>query len=369
MSHVKELSLWGKINASRTSLRSFAYHFFRDLMAGQKLFLFHDDLPRVINISPIDFTCMYACRMCPFHEQDTRDLYAERREMSFETLQAIVASVPNDPHYSFDISAFGETLLFKRLPEFIAYMKKEKPRVNTVVSTNALPLTETMFRGLVEAGLDNLQLSLYAQNREDYARITASRPENFDKVRDNVRNAARIRQELGSKHPFMQAFIFATQETDATIPAFLEEWSSYVDKAFVRHVYTAGRTIEGMTPTRHKSLPEPRYPCVQPWYSTGIDANGDVHVCRMFQWYKDSKDVILGNIKDRSLRELWQTPLFKEFRAKHLAMDLDGYSVCTGCDSWANYTNVFDRQNDGSYRYAGIRLRDFFRTAKDYRGG
>lgn len=369
MSYVHEPTFWQKLNASRISIRSFAFHFFRDLMAGQKLFLYHDDLPRVINISPIDFTCMYSCKMCPFHEQDTRDLYANRIEMSHDTLAAIVESVPNDPHYSFDISAFGETLLFKPLPDFIAHMKRERPLVNTVVSTNALPLTESMFRRLVEAGLDTLQLSLYAQNPNDYANITGTKPENFAKVTENVRSAAGIRKQMGVSHPFMQAFIFATRETEPTLGAFIDEWSGYVDKAFVRHVYSAGRTIEGMTPLRETKLPAKRYPCVQPWYSTGIDANGDVHFCRMFQWHRESKDMILGNIKSRSLREMWASPEFKAFRDDHLNMRLEKHPVCQKCDSWSNYTNIFDENQDGTYRYDGVGPADFWTVSKTYRGG
>ena len=174
MSHVREKS-WRERLRSIRSRKSFAQSFLLRTMAGQKLFLHSDDLPRVINISMNEKTCFYSCAMCPYADTAVRAMYAQNSEMSFDTLKNIVASIPNDPYYSFDISAIGETLQFSHLPEFIAYMKRSKPLVNTIVSTNGLLLSESIFLALARSGLDNLQVSLFAENAEDHETITKTK--------------------------------------------------------------------------------------------------------------------------------------------------------------------------------------------------
>jgi radical SAM protein with 4Fe4S-binding SPASM domain len=305
--------------------------------------------------------------MCPYHEIETREAFSVKSEMEFSTLKNIVASFPNDPHYSFDMSSIGETLLFKPLPDFIAYMKKEKPLVNTIISTNALPLTEGVFRRLIEAGLDNIQLSLYAQNAEDHAHITGT--DSYERVAENVRKAGELKKKLGTRKPFLQTFIFDTHENKEKIPKFIEQWSQYVDKCFVRPVGNVGRSINGLTPVWEKPLPKLRYPCLQPWYSTSVDSKGDIHACRTMQWRKGVYDIIIGNINEKSLREMWDGEIFKNLRVAHLKMLLDDYPVCQTCDSWASYTNIWNQDRLGRWIYKGIRLKDFFKDASGYRGG
>jgi MoaA/NifB/PqqE/SkfB family radical SAM enzyme len=335
-------------------------------MAGQKMFLYDTALPRVINISFNEKTCMFSCRMCPYHEPDVRERYKAKSEMDFETLKNLVASIPNDPVYSFDISAIGETLQFPRLAEYIAYMKKEKPLVNTIISTNGALLTPEIFRSLIESGLDNIQFSLFAQNAEDHKMITGSN--SFERVCHNIREARRVRDEMGSSTPFMQTFIMECEETKEKVRTFIDEWSQYVDAAFARPLYNVGRTIEGMTPTFEQPVPEQRYPCIMPWYSTAIRSNGDVLHCYIYHWHASTKDKKIGNINDAPLKVLWNQPEFLEFRRKHRRMELENYPVCQSCNGWAAYTNVWEKGPDG-FEYSGVSMTDLFRAAPNHRGG
>lgn len=366
MSHVKDKSILGRIGSTR-SVKSLAANFLRGTMAGQKLFLYNEKLPRVINVSFIEKTCMFACKMCPYAEQTVRDMYKDGSEMSFETLKNLVASVPDDSYYTFDISAIGETLLFKPLPDFIKYMKQQRPRVNVTISTNALPLTEDRFRALVESGLDTIQLSLYAENAEDHKAITQSTQ--FHRVCENIRAASRIRKEMGSKTPFMQVFMMGAKETEDTEARFIEYWTQYVDESFIRPIYNLGREIEGMTPTFEDTPSEKRYPCIMPWYSTAIRSNGDVLACYMFHWHEETYKKPVGNINEQSLEEIWASREFRKFREAHLNLDLEDYPVCQKCNLWQAYTNVWEEGPDGKFSYNRVRIKDFLARAPEQRGG
>jgi radical SAM protein with 4Fe4S-binding SPASM domain len=282
--------------------------------------------------------------------------------MSYETLKNIVSSVPNDSIYSFDISAIGETLSFNRLPEFISYMKGKKPKVNTIISTNALLLTEKKMQQLIESKLDNIQLSLYAHSKADYKWLTGR--DSFEKVKNNVIKASELRQNMGLDKPYLQAFMMGAKEFDGIYDDFISFWNNYVDHAFIRPLYNVGKKdLNGLTPT-FKKMPK-RYPCVMPWYSTAIRSNGDVLACYNFHWY-DKKHKI-GNINKNSLTEIWNNNIINKFREDHLKLNIDKYNACKECVLWDAYTNIWDKSGK-NYTYQ-LRTKDLFNSVNDYRGG
>lgn len=366
MSNVSSKSILQKLRNSN-NLRGFLSNFLLDTNAGQKAFLYNEEAPRVINISFNESTCMFSCKMCPYHEEGVRDMYRKASIMSFDTFKALVSSVPNDAHYSFDISAIGETLQFKELVEFIAYAKAEKPKVNTIISTNGLLLNERVMEGLINSGLDNLQISLFAADKEDHEFITGSK--SYDKVCKNIKAAWQVKSRLQSQKPFIQTFMMEAKETEHKVEKFLETWGQYVDEAFSRPLYNVGREIEGLTPNHEKTVPVDRYPCITPWYSTAVRSNGDVLACYMFHWHLESKDQVVGNINDNTLQEIWASETFKKFRESHLSLDFESYPICKTCDLWDAYTNIWSKSPNGHFTYSRTQLSDYFSISRQHRGG
>ncbi|MGE4291014.1 MAG: SPASM domain-containing protein [Desulfovibrio sp.] len=366
MSYMNLGGLAHKLRTTR-SVKSLARNFLLPTMAGQKLFLYNERLPRVVNLSFNEKTCFYKCRMCLYSEADVREHYREKSEMDFETLKHIVLSIPNDPYHSFDISAVGETLEFGKLPEFVAYMKRERPLVNTIVSTNGVLLDEKTFLALARAGLDNLQVSFFAENDHDHEFITGT--STFARVSENLERACRLKREHGLRKPFIQTFILESKETAQTTQRFLDRWSPLVDRAFVRPLLKRSMDIKGMTPMYDFTPSAPRRPCMQPWYSTALNSKGEVLPCYGFHWHESTWLTNFGNINDASLAEIWRGKTFQAFRQKHLRLDIDDLPVCKNCISWNDYTNIWEHNPDGSWRPAPLRIADFLTPAGKQRGG
>jgi MoaA/NifB/PqqE/SkfB family radical SAM enzyme len=346
--------------------KAFLRRRFGDSLARRKMDHYNEDFPKSINISFMEKTCMFSCTMCPYHEQDVRDLYNVKSEMSFETLKNLVAGVPNRSDITFDMSNIGETLEFKPLPEFIAYMKKERPLVQTIVSTNIVMMNEALFRALAKAGLDHIQLSLYAQNAHDHHAITGSR--SFERCCENIRTAARVKKELGLTKPLLKVFMMEAMETRHHVEEFVQYWSPYVDEAFARPIYNVAREIKGLTPVFGGADFANRYPCVTPWYSVAVRSNGDVLGCYIFHWDGESKDIVLGNVNEKPLGEIFRGETFQHLRRAHLEQKLADYKACQTCDLWEAYANVFRKDTDGTFHYTPVTVADFFRHAPQ-RGG
>src|SRR3989442_15959089 len=90
----------------------------------------------VLNVSFNEQSCNLNCRVCGFSNPDVRSMYSARSAMSLETLQKLIDLVPNRRTFQFDISAIAETLQFKELAYYIAAVKRARPLVTVVISTN-----------------------------------------------------------------------------------------------------------------------------------------------------------------------------------------------------------------------------------------
>lgn len=341
------------------SLRHWASRVLRPTMLGQKLLLYNPGCPRVVNISPIDEACFYRCVVCPFSRNDVRDKYCERREMNLDTLRRTVKAIPNDPFYAFDISAFGETLTFDGLVEFVEFMKIEKPRVPVTVSTNGLLLRPKLMKGLIKAGLDRLQVSLFAHTPAKYKWITGTKV-NPGKIWANIEKAMAVKREMHANQPEVQVFILGIQELEDEFDLFLQKWEGVADKAFIRPVYNACMGLR-VTPT-HEILKK-RYACVTPWYSISINANGDVGLCYFHNFH--CKEPI-GNVNEQPLLEIWKGEEMEALRWAHWWKWWDDNSLCAHCDLWAAYSNIWD---EGKKEFFQIGLSDLFRRVPAYRGG
>jgi len=62
--------------------------------------------------------------------------------------------------------------------------------------------------------------------------------------------------------------------------------------------------------------------CLNPWLSVSIKMNGDVVPCCMA--FKDEEAMCYGNLKEHSLKEIWNSAKVQEFRYRHLVS-------ATGC--------------------------------------
>jgi MoaA/NifB/PqqE/SkfB family radical SAM enzyme len=79
----------------------------------------------------------------------------------------------------------GESLLFKRLPEYVAYTKSLGCR-NVYLTTNGRLATPARVEALIEVGLNSIKFSVSGFNRQNY--ITVMGVDAFEKVMRNIRH-------------------------------------------------------------------------------------------------------------------------------------------------------------------------------------
>src|ERR1700754_2657783 len=120
--------------------------------------------------------CNLLCTTCP----RTYEELEAPADMSWELFTRIVDQLPDIKRAV--LHGVGEPMLVKNLPQMVRYLKDRGTYV--LFNTNGTVLNERNGKALVDAGLDELRVSLDASNAKSYLAIRGKNY--FDRILRNV---------------------------------------------------------------------------------------------------------------------------------------------------------------------------------------
>src|ERR1700722_9906499 len=135
--------------------------------------------------------------------------------MSFELFTSIVDQVPDLQRAV--LHGVGEPMLVKNLPKMVRYLKERGTYV--LFNTNGTVLNDINGRALIEAGLDELRVSLDAAAPAVYQMVRGK--DFFSKIVDNVRNFTQLQGELKAPKPIVSLWLTGLRETVDQLPNFV----------------------------------------------------------------------------------------------------------------------------------------------------
>jgi radical SAM protein with 4Fe4S-binding SPASM domain len=78
-----------------------------------------------------------------------------------------------------------------------------------------------------------------------------------------------------------------------------------------------------------------RYACPALWSIVMINCEGDIYPCCEQLAHKKGS-LFLGNIRDVSLKEAFNSNKYRDIRKNHLSGKWDIYPECKNCDFWSS---------------------------------
>lgn len=230
----------------------------------------------------------------------------------------------------------GEPLLHKQIDEIVRLSGTEYDFF-TKMNSNGIALTRELSEKLIKNRLDYLVFSLDAITPETYRRI--KRRDYFEKVINNILDYLEIWGELDTG--FVKNF-FACDinilEEDANrheIPEFIKIFEKLpVGHVSVYELHNFMGAVEEAN-IKHRSQRQHSkedWPCCNsPWDVIGIRWNGDAVACI----YDYDSRYIVGNVKNQSVWEIWNSDRMMEFRQsildrKYEKIETDG-PLCSEC--------------------------------------
>jgi MoaA/NifB/PqqE/SkfB family radical SAM enzyme len=203
----------------------------------------------------------------------------------------------------------GEPLLHRELPELVR-CAKEAGVAQVGVSTNATMLTGEIARALLECGLDRLECSLDANDRETYLAMRGK--DDFERVVRNVR--AFLAAKAGRERPVVSIQFMRTPAVEASLEQLVEAWRPHLGpRDFVMTIAPAG-FAGAIADGAEDGAGTARFACPWLFSSLVILHDGTVTMCGA-DW--DAR-APLGNVRDSSIAEIWHGAEIERRRALHV---------------------------------------------------
>jgi MoaA/NifB/PqqE/SkfB family radical SAM enzyme len=304
--------------------------------------------PRRISVEPTNH-CNQRCRLCP------RQGFTRPLGFMSGALFRRIADECAGRATALWLHFLGEPLLHRELVPMIRYAKRAGVR-QLGLSTNAVSLHGPVADALLDAGLDRLECSLDADDREGFRAMRGR--DHFERVRRNVQGFLRAKRARGLERPITSIQFMRTPEVEARLAALVAAWEPELGaRDFVMTI--APNPFGGAIPVTDAPAArrEKRPPCAWLFSSLVILQDGTVAMCGA-DW--DAR-APLGHLRDASIAEIWAGAEAERRRRAHLAGRFADAGPCGDCRDW--------RFADGSaYANALLEVRSAGRAAAGARG-
>lgn len=270
-----------------------------------------DRAPRLPEIVQIESTniCNARCVFCP------RDQMHRRQGVMDEALfRKVVDDCAALGIRHVRLHNYGEPFVDRHLTDKVAYAKQKGIAEVGVISNGSL-IDEQVARGVIEAGLDAINISVDASGREVFERTRIGLE--YDKVIANIERLVRIRAELGRTHPKL-ILSFVRQDNSDEERAFIDHWRTIADKIHITELHNWAGTLN-----RNSDV---RYPCYRQWLTFTVLWDGRVSLCCA----DFDGRVILGDMRTSNIRDIWESEAYRQVRREHL--ESGGPEICRACD-------------------------------------
>jgi sulfatase maturation enzyme AslB (radical SAM superfamily) len=277
-------------------------------IVGTSYELVRGAFPHMVRIETTN-ACNARCVICP-HRQIQRPI----QRMDDDLFTAIVDECAAEGCQEIHLHNFGEPLLDKGLEDRIRYAKSQGVKKVKIFSNGSL-INQHRARGLIEAGLDELKISMDGATREEFEQIRV--PLEFDEVVENVKTLVALRDELGSALAIRVACC-STSDKSGT----MQSLESIVDG------FSFGKVHNWASDAFSSRNGKIRKPCSRLWRTFTILASGEVALCCLDY---DGQH-ILGRIGGgTSIRQVWNAAAYREVRRQHVKARQAEIALCRHC--------------------------------------
>jgi len=264
--------------------------------------------PDIVQIESTNL-CNAKCVFCPRDEMHRR-----QGVMDFDLFRKVVDECAALGITHVRVHNYGEPFLDRELVEKVRYAKHKGIAEVGMISNGSL-ITEDIARGMIDAGLDAINISVDAAGKEVFESTRVHLK--YDEVTANIRTLARLRRESGKTHPKL-ILSFVRQHNSADEAKFIEEWTPVADKIHITDLHNWAGTLNDKT--------EVNYPCYRLWLTFTVLWDGRVSMCCADF---DGRH-IFGDLRTQSIAEVWNSPVYRAARRQHL--ESGGPGMCRSCD-------------------------------------
>jgi MoaA/NifB/PqqE/SkfB family radical SAM enzyme len=311
--------------------------------------------PIRLQLEPVSY-CNLRCEFCVLSQ-----MKRERKVMSVENITKIVQE---SGAKWIQLSGVGETFLHPDIVNIMFAIKAQGKILK--ITTNGTPLSEEICRGIVDAGVDYVDISIDTTAEELYQNIRGA---NLKKVLNNVRylyeyrNAQKSKLVIGAKHvyndenidnlsrdiekltelPFDEAFFLWVVDAyeGATSSSIKPEYLAIIAEAMAvaRRLKRPDllRTLKIFIENYHLFVKGNRQKvCFEPVYAPYVTVDGDLTACcKSSMWILQAENNLqalrMGNVIEQHFNEAWNSQDAVRVR-RNVLENRAHFAMCQNCE-------------------------------------
>ena len=286
--------------------------------------------------------CNFQCSFCfqSIEKSKLRDMGFKPSVMGMDLFKKTIDQVIKFPDQikRMYLFAHGESLLNKNLPDMITYAKTKNAAKTIQITTNGSLLTPELNLKLINAGLDELRISIEGLTNEKYRETTGVRID-FKNFITNIKHFYHHRKSCKLYVKIINIGLKQEEEDQ-----FYSLFNDISDNASIEYVtpYYEGVEYSNLFPHHDKNIlghkTQKISVCPRIFYMLNISPRGNITMCNVDNFEQH----IFGNVETDSLTELWNGEKFTDLRMLHLNKKGSNHPLCKKCVCLNNCTQESD---------------------------
>lgn len=272
-----------------------------------------------------NFKCIYCYQRLDAHIVEK--YYGKKEAMTLDTFQRAVDGMAQfkQKFRVFNFCGTGETILTPHLAEMVAYANSKGVVERTNIVTNAYALSHSLSDALIDANLGSLRISIQGLDAEQY--------ENICGVKINMEQ---FLEQLAYFYEHRKSCEVHIKIIDLALGKYSKEdfynmFGKYADYIAVEYFVPSKLIsyedvhLKEQDHTVHGCDKAPVDVCFSSFYALTMNMNGDIYPC-----CSNPQACLLGNVKDTSVYEMWNSDKLHEFWKLQLT-DRYKHPICKQC--------------------------------------
>jgi radical SAM protein with 4Fe4S-binding SPASM domain len=288
------------------------------------------ETPFVLFLDPSS-SCNFRCNFCPTgNAKLLKDARRKNTLLDLGTFKKIIDDLQGFPNPIKVLRLYkdGEPFLNPNLAEMVAYARQSDRILSIDTTTNGSLLTPGKAIPVVEAGIDQINISLDGMSDEQFKDFTHTKVD-FKKFRENLSVLYENRGDCKILIKTVKEILTPEQEK-----MFFDYFGPISDKIYVEHVAPCWPEFD-VTEKVDASLEMGIYgqpisavdTCPYVFYSLSINADGFASIC-FLDW---KQEYIIGDANTESVESIWNSQKMNSYRVQFLKGERKDMPFCKDC--------------------------------------
>jgi len=225
----------------------------------------------------------------------------------------------------------GESTLHPAFPSMLRAIAQSTRFVQLV--TNGQRLSADKIDAILTAPVRLLDISAESNDKEGYERSRIGG--NFERLLDNLKRLKERKRNLRAL-TLTNIRVMLRPSERANEQKILAFWRGYADTVMPQYIIQ-DKLVGDIDPDVYISAQRDKdsYPqCTVPFKSLVVYWNGNVPLCAPSSEQTGFPEgIVLGNINETSLAQLWKHPTLRQYRYGHRRRELNKIPICKSCTS------------------------------------